>query len=90
LENAGEIDLKDARPLFESRVFSRSTCDGARVVDQDIDPAEVFACGTQKNFGTLRAREIGLKGNCVPPNRCCRFICGSSVADDRNLRSRLC
>ena len=62
LEDAGEVDLQDLLPAFERGVDGGIAVDGAGVVDEDIDAAEVCVHGGEERFGAGGGGEVGLEG----------------------------
>ena len=62
LEGAGEVDLEDALPVFESYLFGGGAMDGAGVVDEDVDAAEGGDDLTEEVLGAAGAGEVGLEG----------------------------
>ena len=62
LEDAGEVDLQDLLPGFEGGVDGGVAVDGAGVVDEDVDAAEVGFDGGEERFRAGGGGEIGLEG----------------------------
>ena len=62
LKGAGEIDLEDAIPIFESDVFGGGAVDGAGVVDEDVDATECGDDLVEEMLGSTGIREISLEG----------------------------
>ena len=62
MEDAGEVDLQDLLPGVEGGVYGGVAVDGAGVVDEDVDAAEVGFDGGEERFRAGGGGEIGLEG----------------------------
>ena len=82
LEDAGEVDLQDLLPAFERGVYGGIAVDGAGVVDEDIDAAEVGVHGGEEGVGAVGGGEVGLEGGGGAANCLRGFVCGAAVAVD--------
>ena len=72
--------MKDSFPVTKRDFFGSSTVDGASVVDEDVDAAElVFDLG-EEVFGAVGRAEVRTKGGCVSTKRGCSFVGGAAVA----------
>ena len=62
LKDAGQVDLKYLLPVFQRNVFGGGARDGAGVVDEDVDAAELFLNLGEEVFGPCGGGEVGAEG----------------------------
>ena len=85
LEDAGEVDLQDLLPVFEGDVFGGVAEDGAGVVDEDVDVAELRFDLGEEGLGAGGGGEVGLEGGgfSAGGDDCCGgLVGGAAVAVD--------
>ncbi len=91
LEDAGEVDLEDLLPIAEQGIFGGVAMDGAGVVDEDVDSAELLLNGGEELLRRRRSSrgQPGRRWRCGRPRRLrprCRWRGGDCRGRRRWLR----